>query len=291
VLHVHGISKTYHLGEVDVYALRKVDLDLVAGVKQLVDSKLRRIDMPPAGLVLTRKLAQTLGAHPGDLIDVEQLEGRRRQFSEPLIALSDEPLGISGYMDSRALSRVLGEDGEVSGALLEIDRSRQGELYETLERTPVVAAVAIRAAMLQSIRDTMNRSFILMTIVMTAFAAVLVVAVVYNSARIALSERGNELASLGVLGFSNAEVTLLLLGEQAILTLVAIPVGFGLGIAICRMLIPVFDRELFRLPFVLTAATFGFAALVTLVSAVLSGFLVMRRILGLDLIAVLESRE
>jgi putative ABC transport system permease protein len=130
-----------------------------------------------------------------------------------------------------------------------------------------------------------------MTIVMTAFAAVLVVAVVYNSARIALSERGNELASLGVLGFSNAEVTLLLLGEQAILTLVAIPVGFGLGIEFCRMLIPVFDRELFRLPFVLTAATFGFAALVTLVSAVLSGCLAMRRILGLDLIAVLKSRE
>jgi putative ABC transport system permease protein len=263
------------------------DMDL----KQLVDSKLRRIDMPPAGLVLTRKLAQTLGAHPGDLIDVEQLEGRRRQFSEPLIALSDEPLGISGYMDSRALSRVLGEDGEVSGALLEIDRSKEDELYETLKRTPVVAAVAIRAAMLQSIRDTLNRSFILMTIVMTAFAAVLVVAVVYNSARIALSERGNELASLRVLGFSNAEVTLLLLGEQAILTLAAIPVGLGLGIAICRMLIPVYDRELFRLPFVLTAGTFGFAALVTLGSALLSGCLVMRRILGLDLIAVLKSRE
>lgn len=263
------------------------DMDL----KQLVDSKSRRIDMPPAGLVLTRKLAQILGAHPGDLIAVEQLEGRRRQFSEPLAALSDEPLGISGYMDLRALSRVLGEDGEVSGALLEIDRSKDDELYETLKGTPVVAAVAIRTAMLQSIRDTMNRSFILMPMVMTAFAAVLVVAVIYNSARIALSERGSELASLRVLGFSNAEVTLLLLGEQAILTLVAIPVGFGLGTAICRMLIPVFDRELFRLPFVLTAGTFGYAALVTLVSAILSGSLVVRRILRLDLIAVLKSRE
>ena len=260
-------------------------------LKQLVDSRLRRIHVPPDGLVLTRKLAQLLSAHPGDLIEVEQLEGQRRQFSEPLAGLSDEPLGISGYMDSRALSRVLGEGGEVSGALLETDSSKEDELYETLKRTPVVAGVAIRAAMLQSIQDAMNRSFILMTIVMTAFAAVLVVGVVYNSARIALSERGNELASLRVLGFSNAEVTLLLLGEQAILTLVAIPVGFGLGIAICRMLIPVFDRELFRLPFVLTAGTFGFAALVTLCSAVLSGCLVMRRIFGLDLISVLKSRE
>lgn len=131
----------------------------------------------------------------------------------------------------------------------------------------------------------------MMTTVMTSFAAVLVVGVVYNSARIALSERGNELASLRVLGFSKAEVTSLLLGEQVILTLSAIPLGFGLGAAACRLLVPVFDRELFRLPFILSTRTFGFAALVTLVSAVISGCLIIGRIARLDLIAVLKSRE
>ena len=260
-------------------------------LKQLVDSQRRRIDVPPEGLVMTRKLAQILGVEPGDTVMVEQLDGRRLRFCEPVVKLSDEPLGISGYMDSQALGRALGEEGQVSGALLKIDRSKEAELYATLKRMPAVGAVAIRSAMIQTIRDVMNRSFLLMTVVMTGFAAVLVSGVVYNSARIALSERGNELASLRVLGFGKGEVTRLLLGEQAILTLASIPVGLVLGAAACRLLVPVFDREMFRLPFVLTSGTFAFAALVTIAGAILSAALVARRIGRLDLVAVLKSRE
>jgi putative ABC transport system permease protein len=262
-----------------------------ADLRQLVDAGRHRIDVPPNGLVLTRKLAQLLGAELGDTILIEQLDGKRLQFAEPLVRLSDEPLGISGYMDARALERALGEDGDISGAQLQIDRAREGELYGALKRMPAIGGVAIRTAMLATIRESMNRSFILMTVVMTGFAAVLVVGVVYNSARIALSERGNELASLRVLGYSTFEVTLLLLGEQAVLVLAAVPVGFGLGAAACRLLVPVFDRELFRLPFVLSAATFGFAALVTLGAALLSAYLVVRRIARLDLVATIKSRE
>jgi putative ABC transport system permease protein len=262
-----------------------------AELKQLVDSDRRRIDIPPEGLVITRKLAEILGVRPGDVVTIEQLESRRISFSEPVVRLSDEPLGIGGYMDAQALGRVLGEGGDVSGALLKIDRSREQQLYSTLKRMPAVGAVAIREAMLQTIHDVMNRSFILMTLVMTTFAAVLVVGVVYNSARIALSERGNELASLRVLGFTKAEVTKLLLGEQAMLTLAAIPLGLALGVGACRLLVPVFDREMFRLPFVLTSDTLAFASLVTLAAAAFSAYLVARRIARLDLVAVLKSRE
>lgn len=263
------------------------DMDL----KQLVDRQRHRINVPPDGLVLTRKLAQMLNVVPGDVVTVEQMEGRRVTFTRPVVKLSDEPLGVSAYMDSGALARALDEADEISAVLLQIDHSKQALLYETLKRLPTVAAVAIRSATLQTIRDVMNRSFVMMTIVMTAFAAVLVVGVVYNNARIALSERGNELASLRVLGFSKSEVTALLLGEQAILTLVAIPVGLVFGATACRLLVPVFDRELFRLPFVLSSDTFGFAALITLAAAILSAALVVGRISRLDLIAVLKSRE
>jgi len=260
-------------------------------LKQLVDGDRHRIDVPPDGLVLTRKLAEMLGVGTGDPVMVEQLEGRRLTFVSPVVKLSDEPLGVSAYMDSRALAKALGEEGEISGAFLQVDQLKDQDLYDALKRMPAVGAVAIRSAMLQTIQDVMNRSFIMMTIVMTTFAAVLVVGVVYNSARIALSERGNELASLRVLGFSKVEVAALLLGEQAVLTLLAVPVGCALGAAICWLLVPVFDRELFRLPFVLSLDTFGFAALITLGSAGLSAGLVIGRIARLDLIAVLKSRE
>ena len=145
--------------------------------------------------------------------------------------------------------------------------------------------------MLNSIRGTMNRSFTLMTVILTVFAAVLVVGVVYNSARIAISERGHELASLRVLGFTSGEIMALLLGEQAILTLMAIPAGLGLGALICRLLVPVFDRELFRLPFALSGTTLGFATAVTVAAAIFSALLVARRLATLDLIAVLKTRE
>ncbi len=133
---------------------------------------------------------------------------------------------------------MLRDEGQVSGAFIRVDPSHEQALYRALKRTPAVAGVTIRATALQTISDGMNRSFILMTVVMTAFAVVLVVGVVYNSARIALSERGDELASLRVLGFHKSEVTTLLLGEQALLTAAAIPLGLCVGNAICRLLVP-----------------------------------------------------
>lgn len=262
-----------------------------ATLRQLIDSRRRRIEVPPNGLVLTRKLARMLAVREGEPVLVEELDGRRQEFTIPVVRLSDEPVGMRGYMDVDAMAGLLGEDAPISGAVLQVDRSREQALYAALKRTPAVAAVSIRAATVQTVREMMNRSFILMTIVMTGFGVVLVAGVVYNSVRIALSERGNELASLRVLGFTRVEVGQLLLGEQTLLTLVAIPAGAALGALICRRLVPAFDRELFRLPFVLTPATFGFASLVTLGSAALAACIVAGRIARLDLIAVLKSRE
>jgi putative ABC transport system permease protein len=262
-----------------------------ATLRQLIDAHGSRIDVPARGVVLTRRLARILSVHEGSHVTVEQLDGRRQRFTAIVARLSDEPIGMSGYMDADALTGLLGEDAPISGAVLQVDKRREGALFASLKRTPAVAAVSIRSATLETIRDIMNRSFILMTIVMTGFGIVLVAGVVYNSVRIALSERGNELASLRVLGFTRVEVGRLLLGEQALLTLAAIPAGCALGAIICRLLVPAFDRDLFRLPFTLTSRTFGLASLVAIGAAALAGFVVAGRIARLDLIAVLKSRE
>ena len=271
--------------------LSLVAVPAVGHLYRIVDARGKAIDVPPEGVVLTRKLAQILGVRSGDRLLIEQLDGRRRRFSARIVRLSDEPLGISAYMDSAALATILGEDAAISGARLKIDTGLAPHLYAELKRTPAVAGVSIRAATVTTIRQIMERSFIIMTTIMTAFGIVLVIGVVYNSARIALSERGTELASLRVLGFTRSEVTQLLLGEQAVLVLAAIPAGCLLGALICRMLVPAFDRELFRLPFILTRSMFAFATLVTLGAAALAAALVGMRIAGLDLIAVLKSRE
>jgi putative ABC transport system permease protein len=270
-------------------ALTGIDAD--AELRRLVDARARPLALPPRGLVLTRRLGAELGVAPGERVVVELADGTRRKLPVTVAALSDEPLGIGAWMDAAALARLLGEDRTVSGAALAIDRGREQALYAALLRMPAVGGVAIRSAMLASIRDSMNRSFVLMTVVMTAFAAVLVVGVVYNSARIALSERGHELASLRVLGFTTREVGLLLLGEQALLVVAGLGVGLGAGAAACRALLPLFDRELFRLPFALSDATLAYAVIVTLAAAAGSAALVAWRLGRLDLVAALKARE
>ena len=115
--------------------------------------------------------------------------------------------------------------------------------------------------------------------------------VLYNSARITLSERGRELASLRVLGFTRGEVAYILLGELAARTALAVPLGCALGYGLAAVIAAGLDTDLFRIPLVIEDGTYGVAVLVVLLSAVVSGAAVGWRVARLDLIAVLKTRE
>lgn len=260
-------------------------------MRHLLDAGLRRVALPPEGVVLGRRLVEVLGIAPGDALTIEVLEGARAVRRVVVAGVVDEYLGLGAYMDSRALARLLGEGDTVSGARLRVRADRAPALYAQLKQMPAVAGVSVAAAMQRGLRDTLDRSFWFFSAIQTVFAGVIVAGMVYNSLRIALSERGNELASLGVLGFSRREVALLLVGEQAVLTLVAIPLGLAIGYGLAALLVPVFDRDMFRVPLVIAPATYAYAATSALVAAVLSSWLVARRVRRLDLIAVLKTRE
>ena len=260
-------------------------------LRRLIDKHLRRVELPRDGLVLTAKLAQILAVAPGDSITMEVLEGARVVREVPVAGLVDELLGLGAYMDANALARLLREDNTISGAYLQVDANLAPRLYEQLKRTPAAAAVAIREAMQASVQDTLDRSFTFFSAILVLFACTIVVGMVYNSVRITLSERGNELASLRVLGFTQREIAAILLGEQALLTLLAIPVGLAIGYGLCALLVPAFDRELFRLPLVVGKWSFAYPVIAAVTAALLSGLLVARRLRHLDLIAVLKTRE
>jgi putative ABC transport system permease protein len=266
-------------------------LDPGGELRRLLDERLQGVDLPPDGLVLTGKLAQILGVSPGQLVTVEVLEGERPVRQVPVRGLVDELIGVSAYMDVRALNRLMREGGTVSGTFLSVDSLGASRLYGLLKRTPVVMGVSVREAMLASFEETVARSLNASTLVLTVFACTIACGVVYNGARVSLSERGTELASLRVLGFSQREVAAMLLGEQAAITLFAVPFGFAIGFAICALTVHAMESELYRMPLVITGKSYAFAFLVVAVAACVSGLLILRRIRRLDLVAVLKSRE
>lgn len=260
-------------------------------LQRLVDKDDRIISVPPDGIVLTSKLGEILGAGIGDTLTVEVLEGDRRVLKVPVAALIEEVLGMAAYMDSRALHRLLREGGNMSGTRLMIDPDSMDVLYSRLKRTPAVAAVLIPSSVLRNFQETLAQTVYISTGSIIFFACVIAFGMVYNGARIALSERGRELASLRVLGFTRGEIALMLLGEQAILTLAAMPLGIATGMGLCYLIIHAVDTEMIRFPLVLSARTYSLAFMIIAAAASLSGILIGGRLARLDLIEVLKTRE
>lgn len=260
-------------------------------LRRLVDEELGRVPLPPDGVILTRRLGEILGARAGERVGVEILEGAREKREVRVAGFVDELIGLSAYMDEHALARLLREGGSVSGAWLRVDAQLEPRLHAELKRTPAVASVMLKGVLLQSFEDTIARSLGVFNTVLVLFACIIAFAVVYNAARIALSERARELSSLRVLGFTQAEVMRMLLGEQALLTLFAIPLGLAIGYMVSAWIVGAYQWELFRLPFAVTARTCAFAILVILGASLGSGLVVGRRLARLDLVAVLKTRE
>ncbi len=260
-------------------------------LRRPLDRQLRPVELPPDGLVLNSKLAELLSARPGDAVTVEVLEGAWPVRQVVVVALADEPVGLGAYMQAAALHRLMREGDTISGAYLTVDPTVAPQLYSVLKHMPSIAGVAVREAMLASFWKTFGESIWVSTAFLVGFATVIAFGIVYNGARIALSERGNELACLRVLGFTRTEIGRILLGEQGLLTLVSIPIGFGLGFALSTVLSRAFSRELFRLPLVMNPGTYAFAAVVVSAAAVFSGLIVAERLRHMDLTAVLKSRE
>ena len=260
-------------------------------IQRLLDAGLQPGALPADGILLTDFLGGMLDARVGDRIVVEVLEGNRPTREVFVAGLVNEYLGVSGYMELSALNRFMREGPTISGAYLSIEEGALPTLLSRLREMPGIAAVAERRQEIRNFHRTMEETMLFFTYVATVFAVIIAFGVIYNNAQIALAERGRELASLRVLGFTRAEIAYILLGELGVLTFLAIPLGLGLGVWMCDYIAQTMQSDLFRVPVVLVPQTYAFATTVVLISAAVSGLAVRGRLNRLDLVAVLKAAE
>jgi putative ABC transport system permease protein len=258
---------------------------------QLVDREGQVTRLPKEGLVLSRKLAEILHVKAGETVRVELLQDKRPVADVPVVALLDDISGLNAFMDIEALNRLMGDGPRAGGAMLMTDPLHRSEIYRHLKETPAVASVTVKEASVDSFKNTVARNMNQMRLINLSFAIIIALGVVYNGARISLSERSRELATLRVIGFTKREISTILLGEIGTITLVGIPFGLFLGYWFAWGLAYFLDQEVFRFPFVVSPSTYGLAAAIVLAASIGSGLLVRRKLNDLDLIAVLKSRE
>lgn len=258
---------------------------------RLLDTELKTIDLPQQGVILTDYLAELLHIKPGDMLSIEVLEGHRPVVQVPVVGTAKQYLGVNAYMQRETLNQLLKEGDAISGALLKVDERYQRQVYKELMDMPRVVGVIEQRSAIQAFYDTIAESILFFTFISTLLGGSIAFGVVYNSMRIALSERNRELASLRVLGFERAEVAYILLGELALLTLAAIPLGMLIGYGLCAYLAFQFDTDLYRVPLVLGIKVYAFAAIVVIGSAIISAIMIWRNLANLDMVAVLKTKE
>jgi putative ABC transport system permease protein len=249
------------------------------------------LTLPPGGLVISTMLADMLAVKPGDRITVEVLEGRRPVFEIPVVSTFETYIGSPAYMDIRALNRLMKERDAVTAVHLRIDDNRLTEFYRELKKIPMASSLTVKDAAVRTFHETLAETLLIFISFFVAFACTLAFGVTYNAARIALSERGRELATLRVLGFTRAEISYILLGEIALLTCVALPAGCLVGYGLAALTLQAFKTELYRIPLAIALDTFGLSMVIGLAATIVSAFMVRRRVDRLDLIAVLKTRE
>jgi len=258
---------------------------------RLLDTNLDIIELPEDGIILTDYLAELLHIKTGDMLTIEVLEGQRVTVQVPVAGTAKQYLGLNGYMRLESLNGLLKEGYALTGALLSVDDRYQRDVYAELKEMPRIAGVVEHESAIESFYDTIAETILFFTFISTLLGSSIAFGVIYNSMRIALSERNRELASLRVLGFERNEVAYILLGELALFTLVAIPLGFLIGYGLCAYMAFQFDSDLYRVPLVLGINVYAFSALVVLLSSIVSAIMIWRNLADLDMVAVLKSKE
>jgi putative ABC transport system permease protein len=262
-----------------------------ADLNRLLDDQTNPIVMPEEGILMSSKLAEVLGARVGDEVQLEVLEGQRPLRTAPIRGLITDYAGVAAYMDLGALRRLMHEGDTINGAYLTVDQSRWDDFMRKVKETPCAAVVLVKKEQLAAFRNTIGQTIGIIRKLYFTLAVIVAFGVVYNSARIALSERSRDLATLRVIGFTQREVAGVLLGELSILVLSALPVGLLFGRGLTMFIMGSFSTETVRMPLAISPSTYSIAIIVVLSAACASFAVVSRMLNKLDMVGVLKARD
>ncbi|MBI5766696.1 MAG: ABC transporter permease [Verrucomicrobia bacterium] len=260
-------------------------------LSRVIDARPAQFTLPARGVVISAKLAEVLRVKPGDEVIARVLEGEEREISVPIVGLAEDFAGVAAYMQLDALNRLMREGDRITGAHLSVAAGQWEEFLRAVKNTPRAAGCMIKASMRDGFRKTTAQSIGLLQKMYMMFAVIVAFGIIYNSARISLSERARELATLRVLGFTRGEVGAVLVGELVLLTVVALPVGLVIGSGFARGILTAVNTETVRLPLVLTAANYAFAVAVVAVASALSALFAARKLADIDLVSALKALD
>ncbi len=262
-----------------------------ASLARVIDDVAGPVTLPDHGVILPELVARDLGLVPGDRVRVALLSPPRAVLDLPVSAIIHQSLGGEAHIAASALFQAMQVAPQVNQIHLLIDAAQMSALQARLKTLPAVAGLADWQEVRRQFDASIAESLLTMVVIYTGVGVLIAIGVVYNAARIQLSERSHELATLRVLGFTRGEVSYVLVGEMMLLALVAVPLGWVLGYQFAQGMVAAISTDVVQMPFVISRRTYAMAGLVVLVGSLGAVLIVRRRLDRVDLVSALKARD
>ncbi|MDD7971460.1 ABC transporter permease [Roseinatronobacter alkalisoli] len=262
-----------------------------AELAQVMDDEQGVITLSDRGLVLPELVARHLRISAGDSVQLDLLVPPRDTLTLPVTAIIRQGMGSEAHIAAPALFAAMRVAPRVNQIHLRIDPQQMPALQARIKSLPTVAGFADWEELRAQFDASLQEGMLTMVMIYTLIGVLIAIGVVYNAARIQLSERSHELASLRVLGFTRAEVGFVLIGEMMLLTLLAVPLGWVMGYAFAQGMVDAISTDVVQLPFVISRRTYALAALVVVGASLAAVLLVRRRLDRVDLVSALKARD
>ena len=259
-----------------------------AKLKVLLDDNLKKISIPAHGLVLSSALAGRLKIKTGNEVLIEILEANRAKINLKVHAIVNDYIGMFAYTDISLVNDLLNEDSLINYAAIMVDTKYKNKLYIEIKNIPKVSAITFKSSIIKSFEETFAKHLLVFTTILSSFAIIIAVSVVYNNAIITLAERAWELATLRVLGFRQSEVANLFLINIIFEVIIAIPFGIVLGFSLSWIILQLMQADWFIIPFIITTKTYAISVIVVLFASLISFFVIRRLVKKFDLTSVLK---
>ncbi len=287
------LSHKYHREDVGIMGVAKD-----ARLYNILDQNGARISPSPAGLILSRRLADNLGASVGSTLELESvyLRDKDASVSVPVTAIIPQYIGMNAYMTIEGLEKLLDQGNFVTSVLLEFNQEeanlqdRINRLRDDYGESDYITGIDSRQELIKTMMEYWEMAgwmVFLYVMIGVAFSF----SIIYISSLVILSERQRELASMRVLGMSRNEVFSVISFEQWFIAFFAILTGLPLGRAIMAGFAREWSTDMYTMPAEISASSLAAGAIITVISIWAAQRFSIRKIKKLDLVEALKTRE
>mgnify|MGYP000801151265 FL=1 len=279
-------------GEADVYLMIPKDLSSFGSFVDLHERVSRKATpLQEDGIIITEKLAKTLGIQAGDSITLQNEDEEKASFT--VTDVCEHYVSNYVYMSAATYEAGFQKAPVYNAALSKMPDDSQtvrDQVSAVLLDNDHVASLTFTADNVKQVLNMLN-SIDAVVVLIIVCAAGLAFVVLYNLSNINVAERVKEIATIKVLGFYDREVDSYVNRESYALTGIGIFFGIFGGIALHKFVITTVEVDAVMFGRSLRPVSFLYAVLLTLLFSIIVSLVIGRSLKKVSMVESMKAPE